>query len=884
MLFEGHVVPEPADKKRYGQCILHEEIGRGAKSIVYRGHHEALQIPVAVKVMVKEPGRTGDQFTARFMREAHIAAELTHTNIVRLFNCGEADDAYFLVFEYIEGDSCGDRLEKDGAFDWKHAAEVIRQVADALRYAHRKGIIHRDLKPDNIMIDNEGTVRLTDLGLAKETVADSPSMTTEGSVLGTPNYMSPEQVRRPDLVDFRSDIYGLGVTFYHMATGSTPFESNSPFEMMAKHVNEPVMPPGERRPGLPEALCEVIMRMMAKAPEERHASYDELIADLDRVLASEPLTAAQQQPSAPADELSAAETVAETAIGEPAAAPLAVAAPEPPKETAAAPEPIRPDKLPVTPDNVRTGLLALLALLAYAFIFVGVHHLLSGLAEGMTGELLAASALAAALLVAVGYSVLMVRGLRLGAEEGMAEALGDRFNFALARICARLDIPTPVIHLRRREDDACRAYSFLSRRASLYVPAGWMQRVALSDAEMSAMLAQGLGGVYTGDSNLRLLLALPVGLLTAGRWLASRIVRLVGRGSPRLSMHVARALALGSVVIGCGIVVGLFFLHVGIGVLGLLFLIMMAAVSAFERNAQCVADAVAAEAVESPNSVRSLLVLAGLEGMAPHRLLQECAGTDLADQWAGESDSARARAKFTEAIATHFSQVEYEPGLLARTQYAFDPVPSVTRRFNRLAGLRADSALTDGVAVVRKLLTGLLGDGEAGTMHMAELASGGFYHALGAGAGALAVLLVATFGLTSAASLHVAYVPVLGLVGIAVGIAVPLRLRRRGISAGRVGWALGATVALFTCAAALGFCLATLSALPTLAPVTAMALVPLLALAALTAAATAHVAGALGLRMQPPSPATGGLTTHTAMLPGTEPDASDTEDGADTVR
>jgi len=276
---------------KYGKCLVEREIGRGARSVVYLAWHEGLQIPVAVKVMKKEYGLEDEHFFERFMREARIAAQLTHTNIVRVYDCGETADEYYLVLEYIEGESCRNKLEQWGPFDWQRAVQIVRQVADALRYAHSKGIIHRDLKPENIMIDSDGNVRLADLGLAKEVAHGPSSATHDGDVLGTPYYMSPEQVKNPAEVDFRSDIYSLGATLYHMATGEVPFEAPTPFEIMTKHLNEPVPPPLGVKPDLPEALNDVILRMMAKEPEDRYQSYDEMVAELDRLLSGTAVTA-----------------------------------------------------------------------------------------------------------------------------------------------------------------------------------------------------------------------------------------------------------------------------------------------------------------------------------------------------------------------------------------------------------------------------------------------------------------------------------------------------------------------------------------------------------------------------------------------------------------
>ncbi|MHC4592274.1 MAG: serine/threonine-protein kinase, partial [Planctomycetota bacterium] len=308
------------EPQKYGRCLIEREIGRGARSVVYLAWHEGLQIPVAVKVMKKEEEEDDEQFAERFMREARIAAQLTHTNIVRVYDCGETPESYYLVLEYIEGESCKDRMARLGAFAWQDAARIVREVADGLNYAKQKGVIHRDLKPENIMLDSNENSRMADLGLAKEIAPGQASATADGDVLGTPYYMSPEQVRQPGEVDFRSDVYSLGATLYHMATGEVPFEAPTPFEIMTMHLNEPLPPPQQKKPDLPQTLCDIITRAMAKEPAERYQSYEDLLRDLDMLLVSEapkaagsPAVVPEGGPQVAAEEEPAAERLAREA-------------------------------------------------------------------------------------------------------------------------------------------------------------------------------------------------------------------------------------------------------------------------------------------------------------------------------------------------------------------------------------------------------------------------------------------------------------------------------------------------------------------------------------------------------------------------------------------
>jgi serine/threonine-protein kinase len=174
-------------------------------------------------------------------------------------------------------------VERQGKLDWRRATEITAQVAEGLEYAASKGIIHRDVTPGNIILDADGTARITDLGLAKETAADVTGLTRSGASLGTPYYMSPEQINSARDVDFRADIYSLGATLYHMVCGTVPYTGTT-FEVMTKQVRQPLPSPKMHTPELPDALCDVLRKMMAKAPEDRYANYDQLKKDLGNLL------------------------------------------------------------------------------------------------------------------------------------------------------------------------------------------------------------------------------------------------------------------------------------------------------------------------------------------------------------------------------------------------------------------------------------------------------------------------------------------------------------------------------------------------------------------------------------------------------------------------
>ncbi len=210
---------------------------------------------------------------------------------MQVHECGAEEGYYYLVMDYVEGPTCRELVEREGKLDWKEAVRITRQTAQGLEYAASKGIIHRDVTPGNIIIDSDGTARITDLGLAKETAADATGLTRSGASLGTPYYMSPEQINSARDVDFRTDIYSLGATLYHMVCGKVPYTGTT-FEVMTKQVREPLPSPKIHVPELPDQLCDVIRKMMAKSPNDRYDSYQALIDDLDKLVRGETVSAA----------------------------------------------------------------------------------------------------------------------------------------------------------------------------------------------------------------------------------------------------------------------------------------------------------------------------------------------------------------------------------------------------------------------------------------------------------------------------------------------------------------------------------------------------------------------------------------------------------------
>ena len=271
--------PDRTPRVLSGRYELSHLVARGGMAEVYRAHDRLLDRPVALKVLFPELS-VDRSFVERFRREAQAAANLSHPNIVPVFDWGEDAGTYFIVMEFVDGRALSSILRTAGPLHPDRAAEITADVAGALAYAHRHGVVHRDVKPGNVLITEEGTIKVTDFGIARA-INTEESLTQTGAVMGTATYFSPEQAEGMG-VDARSDIYSLGVVLFEMVTGRPPFMGDTPVAVASKHVREHPPAPREINPGVPPDLEAIILKCLAKSPDYRYPTGDDLRVDLLR--------------------------------------------------------------------------------------------------------------------------------------------------------------------------------------------------------------------------------------------------------------------------------------------------------------------------------------------------------------------------------------------------------------------------------------------------------------------------------------------------------------------------------------------------------------------------------------------------------------------------
>jgi len=266
-----------------GDYRVLRRIGAGGMAEVFLAEQLSLGRPVAIKVLHRALAADAT-YVERFLNEARAGAALVHANIVQIHEVGQIDGLHFLVQEYVRGKNLAEVLKREGALQPRLVLDILRQVAAALAKAAEQGIVHRDLKPENILLSASGEVKVADFGLARLNNADARTLTQVGVTMGTPLYMSPEQIEGKT-VDARSDVYSLGVTCYHLLTGQPPHTGDTALAIAVQHLHATPRPLENVRDDIPSSLARVVHRMLAKRPDQRYASPGELMVELRKLAA-----------------------------------------------------------------------------------------------------------------------------------------------------------------------------------------------------------------------------------------------------------------------------------------------------------------------------------------------------------------------------------------------------------------------------------------------------------------------------------------------------------------------------------------------------------------------------------------------------------------------
>jgi serine/threonine-protein kinase len=330
--------------KQLGRYTIQEEIGRGGMARVYRAQDTQLKRTVAIKVLLPQLA-VDPEFAQRFEREAVTAANLRHANIVTIYDVGEQDGLRYIAMEYVRGRTLHAIIDERGALGLGYALTIVGPVAAALDYAHRQGAVHRDIKPQNIMIDVDGRVLLTDFGIAQPPESGSGErLTRTGIFMGTPEYISPEQASA-QRVDGRSDLYSLGIATYEVITGNVPFSGATP-QLIVAHAQKPPPPITTQDSDLPLELDRVMARILAKRPDQRYASGAEFIDDLRGVVRSYGIAVATPRQLAG---LVPAPSTDTTVARQPAPAPPLASPPAAPRVGSSDPTQVGPTPRPAVP-------------------------------------------------------------------------------------------------------------------------------------------------------------------------------------------------------------------------------------------------------------------------------------------------------------------------------------------------------------------------------------------------------------------------------------------------------------------------------------------------------------------------------------------------------
>ena len=265
-----------------GNYRIINQVGQGGMATVYKAYQPSMDRHVAVKVLPSQLAES-KEFVARFQQEARTIARLEHPHILPVFDYGESDGTAYFVMRYLEAGTLKERMVAGRPLPLDEIDRLFTQLTDALSYAHSHGVIHRDLKPANALVDSNGNLFLTDFGIAKLLESASPRLTQTDAIMGTPAYISPEQAQA-QTVDQRSDIYSLGIILYEMVTGRVPFTADTPLAIILKHISDPMPLPSLLKPDIPAAIERVILKALAKEPEDRFATAAEFLSAWKRAL------------------------------------------------------------------------------------------------------------------------------------------------------------------------------------------------------------------------------------------------------------------------------------------------------------------------------------------------------------------------------------------------------------------------------------------------------------------------------------------------------------------------------------------------------------------------------------------------------------------------
>ncbi|MFL5242925.1 MAG: serine/threonine-protein kinase [Gemmataceae bacterium] len=286
-------LPALASQQIPGYQLL-ERLGQGSAGAVFKARQLSMNRLVAIKIL--HPRRAADpEYLKRLTREAHLAAKLSHNNIIQAIDVGSIGKVHYFVMEHVEGTTLRKELEDGRRFSEREAVDIILQIAQALEHANRRGLLHRDVKPANIVLTRDGIAKLADLGMARDTSDQALARAEAGMTIGTPFYMAPEQIAGRTDIDIRADIYSLGATFYHLVTGQPPFPGKDIDTVLQGHLTKELTPPDHLNTELSSGLGEVVEFMMAKNRADRYQKPEDLILDLECLLNGDPPKLARQR-------------------------------------------------------------------------------------------------------------------------------------------------------------------------------------------------------------------------------------------------------------------------------------------------------------------------------------------------------------------------------------------------------------------------------------------------------------------------------------------------------------------------------------------------------------------------------------------------------------